>query len=36
LKDKNIPVFPHPSSSPDLNPIEMVWSIMKYKLQEYD
>ncbi|KAF5337526.1 hypothetical protein D9758_016988 [Tetrapyrgos nigripes] len=29
LKDHNIKVFPHPPSSPDLNPIEDVWRELK-------
>ncbi|KAF5333764.1 hypothetical protein D9758_016585 [Tetrapyrgos nigripes] len=29
LKDHNIKVFPHPPSSPDLNPIEDIWRELK-------
>jgi hypothetical protein len=29
FSDHNIPLFPHPSSSPDLNPIEPVWHELK-------
>ena len=32
IHDNNIAIFPHPANSPDLNPIEMVWTIMKQKL----
>lgn len=34
LNSKNIELFPHPPYSPDLNPIEMVWAIIKQKLYE--
>jgi len=33
LADHNIPVFPHPPSSPDLNPIEPVWNVLKTKIR---
>ena len=29
LKDRGIPVIEWPPYSPDLNPIEVVWNIMK-------
>ena len=33
FSDRNIPLFPHPPSSPDLNPIESVWHELKQRLQ---
>lgn len=34
LKDHNIPLFPHPPSSPDLSPIEPVWNVLKKHLRD--
>lgn len=34
LEDNHIEVLPHPSRSPDLNPIEMVWAEMKRGFNE--
>lgn len=34
LKDRNINILDWPGNSPDLNPIENAWSVMKNKLQE--
>ncbi|KAF5319866.1 hypothetical protein D9758_018521 [Tetrapyrgos nigripes] len=33
LSDHGIPLFPHPPSSPDLNPIEPVWHKLKHGVQ---
>ena len=32
LEERKIELFPHPATSPDLNPIELVWALMKRKL----
>ncbi|CAA7265007.1 unnamed protein product [Cyclocybe aegerita] len=32
--EHNIPLFPHPTSSPDLNPIEPVWHVLKTILRQ--
>lgn len=34
LKDHGIPIFPHPPSSPDVNPIESVWHELKLRLRK--
>lgn len=33
LARNNIPLFPHPPSSPDLSPIENVWKVLKTRLR---
>jgi DDE superfamily endonuclease len=33
LQQNSIPIFPHPAASPDLNPIEPVWKILKTKIR---
>lgn len=33
LADHNIPIFPHPPSSPDISPIEPVWGVLKKHLR---
>jgi len=32
LKNKNVNVLPWPGNSPDLNPIENLWSVLKRQL----
>ena len=32
LEGEEITLFPHPPKSPDLNPIETIWALMKQKL----
>lgn len=34
LDSKRVRLFPHPPQSPDLNPIERIWALMKRKLYE--
>jgi transposase len=34
LKEAKIPVMDWPGNSPDLNPIENLWAIMKAKLKK--
>lgn len=29
MNEMSIELFPHPPNSPDLNPIEMVWALIK-------
>jgi len=36
LSDNNIEVLKWPGDSPDLNPIENLWAIIKKELQNYD
>ena len=36
LKDNEVNVLTWPPQSPDLNPIENMWSFMKTELEEYD
>jgi len=33
LKQKNVEVLPYPGNSPDLNPIENLWNILKNKIK---
>jgi transposase len=35
LADHDIPIFPHPPSSPDLNPIERVWHELKSGIRSW-
>ena len=35
LKENNINVFSHPPSSPDLNPIEQMWHILKEHIRKH-
>ena len=32
LKNKNVNVLPWPGNSPDLNPVENLWSVLKRQL----
>ena len=34
LSEENIPTLEWPDNSPDLNPIENAWNVMKNKVQE--
>ncbi|THU86672.1 hypothetical protein K435DRAFT_590888, partial [Dendrothele bispora CBS 962.96] len=34
LSDHGISVFPHPPSSPDINPIEHVWHELKHGIRD--
>jgi len=36
LSDNNIAVLKWPGNSPDLNPIENLWAIIKKELHKYD
>ena len=33
-ENNNLKTLPHPAQSPDLNPIENVWSQLKYKVNK--
>lgn len=36
LEEKNIKTLPWPGNSPDMNPIENLWAIVKKKLKKYN